>query len=61
MENTKFNKLLQYVKERKTPTVTGESLTLNQYKKLCQYANLDYQHILISRIYKVPIESRARL
>lgn len=61
MESSQFNKLLQYVKERKEPSVTGELLTLNQYKELSQYANVEYLLILKSRVYKTPKESSVHL
>lgn len=61
MENLKFKKLLQYLKEGKKTSVTGESLTLSQYEELCQYATADYQQVLKSRIYKVPEASSIRL
>lgn len=61
MESSQFNKLLQSVKESKQPSITGELLTLNQYKELSQYANVEYQLVLKSRIYKAPKESSVHL
>lgn len=61
MESSQFNKLLQYVKEGKEPSVTGELLTLNQYKELSQYVNVEYRLILKSRVYKAPKESSVHL
>lgn len=61
MESSQFNKLLQSVKESKQPSITGELLTLNQYKELSQYANVEYRLVLKSRIYKAPKESSVHL
>ena len=41
MESSQFNKLFQYVIEGKEPSVTGELLTLNQYKELSQYTSVE--------------------
>ena len=61
MESSQFNKLLQSVKESKQPSITGELLTLSQYKELSQYANVEYRLVLKSRIYKAPKESSVHL
>ena len=61
MESSQFNKLLQYVIEGKEPSVTGELLTLNQYKELSQYTSVEYRLILKSRVYKAPKESSGHL
>lgn len=61
MESSQFNKLLQSVKESKQPSITGELLTLNQYKELSQYANVEYRLVLKSRVYKAPKESSVHL
>lgn len=61
MESSQFNKLLQSVKESKQPSITGELLTLSQYKELSQYANVEYQLVLKSRVYKAPKESSVHL
>lgn len=61
MDNINFNKLVQSVKDGKQPSLIGEMLTQNQYKKLHKYVNEDYLLILKSRICKAPELSRIRL